>query len=178
MNPNLLDITALSPRGESTLGLTLEDLPVNRELAPFLVSSTRSVAWVPYASKNNTVRAAIRSRENIESELVAAVVLMGQEAQWGNIHPLTTEGVQACVAHVKDYVDVPVEIIISSETDVDEVEFPEGVQLTTARWAPLDCAVIVPVDRTYLGTLWVIGRERVAALVHNVSRGMAVAVAW
>lgn len=177
MNPNLLDITALSPRGQSTMGLTLEDLPVNRELAPFLVSSTRSVTWVPYASKNNTVRAGIRSRENIEAELVAAVVLMGQEAQWGNIQPLTTEGIQACIAHLREYLDAPVEIIVSAETDLDEVELPEGMAVTTARWAPLNCAIVVPVDRTYLGTLWVIGRERVAALVHNASRGMAVAVA-
>lgn len=110
MNPNLLDIVALTPQG-STQQLTLEDIPVNRELAPYLISSMKSVTWMPHASKKNTVRAGIRHREGIEAELVAAVVEMGSEAEWGNIHPLTTEGVQACLAHVASYIDGPLEIL-------------------------------------------------------------------
>lgn len=175
MNPNLLDITSLSPQGETLRGLTLEDLQVNRELAPFLVSSTRSVAWVPHASKENTVRAAMREREGIEAELVAAIITMGAEAEWGNIHALTTEGIKACVAHVKDYIDEPLEMLFSSDTDVEGIRFPDDIERTSAQWIPTDCVVVVPVDRTYLGSLWVIGRHKIAALVHNPSRGIAIA---
>lgn len=175
MNPNLLDIQALAPEGQATRGLTLEGLQVNRELAPYLVSSTRSVTWVPHASKENTVRAAVRKRQGIEAELVAAVVAMGQEAEWGNVHELTTEGIQACVGHLRDYIDEPLEIIVSAQTDLEGVEFPENLQRTEAQWIPTDCVVVVPIDRSYVGTLWVIGRHKIAALVHNASRGIAVA---
>lgn len=173
MNPNLLDIVALSPTG-SAQQLTLEDIQVNPELAPYLISSSKSVTWVPHASQKNTVRTAIREREGIEAELVAAVIDMGGQAQWGNVHPLSTEGVMACLEHVSSYIDGPLEIICSAETDLEDVEIPEHFQQTQAKWIPRDCLVVVPVDRAFLGTLWVLG-SRVAALVHNVSRGMAVA---
>jgi len=175
MNPNLLDIVALAPRGDVGRGVTLEELQVNPELAPFLISSTRSVMWVPHASRENTVRAGIRKREGIEAELVAAVIDLGQEAQWGNVHELTTEGVKACVDHVRDYLEGPFEIIVSADTDLEGISLPEDIQRTEAQWIPTECLVVVPVDRANLGTLWVVGHQKVAALVHNASRGMAVA---
>jgi len=173
MNPNLLEVVALAPKAKQSQ-LTLEELPVNRELAPYLISSMRSVTWVPHASKNNTVRAGVRHREGVEAELVAAVVEMGSEAQWGNVHPLTTEGISGALAHVANYVEVPLEILCNELTDLEGIEIPEHFQQTRAQWVPTDCVVVVPVDRSYLGTLWVVGNQ-VAALIHNVSRGMAVA---
>lgn len=173
MNPNLLDIVALSPDSNSKQ-LTLEDIQVNPELAPYLVSSSKAVTWVPHASRKNTVRTAVRHRDGIEAELVAATIEMGSEAAWGNVHPLTTEGVMACLEHVSGYIDGPLEIICSPDTDLEGIEIPEHFQQTLAKWIPTDCVVVVPVDRAYLGTLWVLG-NRVAALIHNVSRGMAVA---
>jgi hypothetical protein len=173
MNPNLLEIVALSPKGDKSQ-LTLEEIPVNRELAPYLISSMKSVTWMTHASQKNTVRAGIRERDGIEAELVAAVVEMGTEADWGNIHPLTTEGVAACLKHVSSYIDGPLEIICSAETNLDGVEIPEHFQQTQAKWIPVNALVVVPMDRSYLGTLWVLG-SRVAALIHNVSRGMAIA---
>jgi len=175
MNPNLLDIVPLSPQKKQANTLTLEDINVNPELAPFLVSSTRSVAFVPFASHKKTIRAGIRSRPGIESEMVAAVVDAGSEFEWGNVHPLTTEGVQACLEHVSSYISVPLEIICAADTDLEGVEIPEHIQQTTAKWLPKDALVVVPADRTYLGTLWLLGPDRVAAVIHNVSRGMAVA---
>lgn len=175
MNPNLLDIVTLNPKGSKSQTLTLEDIQVNPELAPYLISSMRSVTWVPRASQKNTVRAGVRERPGIEAELVAAVIDMGTEMKWGNVHPLTTEGVQACLEHVATYLDDPLEILCSAETDLDEVRIPEEVQQTAAKWIPTNCLVVVPVDRSYLGTLWVLGPNSVAALIHNVSRGMAVA---
>lgn len=175
MNPNLLDLVALNPQGESNRSLTLEDLQVNPGLAPFLVSSTRSVVWVPHASKANTVRAAIREREGIESELLASIIQMGQQTEWGNIHELTTEGVKACVGHLRDYHDEPLEILVSPDTDLEGIEIPENLEKTEAEWIPTECLVVVPMDRANLGTLWVIGRNKVAVLVHNVSRGIAIA---
>ena len=173
MNPNLLDIVALSPKGTQSQ-LTLEEIPVNRELAPYLITSMRSVTWMSHASQKGTIRAGIRERAQVEAELVAAVIEMGTEAKWGNTHPLSTEGVQACLKHVAGYIEGPLEILCSAETDLEGVEIPEHFQQTQAKWIPVDALVVVPVDRSYLGTMWVLG-NRVAAAIHNVSRGMAIA---
>ena len=89
--------------------------------------------------------------------------------------PLTTEGIRACVEHVSHYIDGPLEILCSRETDLDGIELPDHIQQTPAKWIPTDCAVVVPMDRKFLGTLWIVGQQNVSALIHNASRGMAVA---
>ena len=61
-NPNLLDVVLLKPEGGKGKELVLEELPVNPELAPYLVTSLQAVTWVPNASKHNTVRAGVRDR--------------------------------------------------------------------------------------------------------------------
>jgi hypothetical protein len=152
------------------------EFQVNRDLAPFLVSSSRSVQWVPHASESGHVRAAVRKRQGIEAEIVAAILHMGQEAQWGNVHPLTTEGIQACVDHLAYYEIAPVQVLVAPETDLTGVELPSNLSRVDAAWVPTDAVVVVPLDRNYLGTLGTLGQHKAVAVVHNASRG--VAVAW
>lgn len=151
------------------------EFSVNPELAPFLVSSTRSLQWVPAASQSGHIKAAVRKRQNLESEIVAAILHMGQEAEWGNVHPLTTEGIQACVDHLAYYDLTRVEILVAPDTDMGGVTLPEGHQAVEARWMPQDAAVVVPVERGFLGTLGTLGQHKAVAVVHNASRGAAVA---
>jgi hypothetical protein len=153
----------------------LMEFQVNPDLSPYLVSSTRSVQWVGSCSQNGTIRAAVRKRDHIESDVVGAVVEMGQRAEWGNVHPLTTEGVAACVDHVSYYELGPVELLTSPDTDLKGVEFPGGAPLVRSEWVPLDAVVAVPVDRGFVGTVGTIGRHKAVCVVHNPSRGIAVA---
>lgn len=177
--PNLLefvnfDATVKQTRRGAASPLLME-FQVNPELGPFLVSSTRSVQWVSHASKTGMIRAAVRKRHQIEEDVVAAVISMGTEMQWGNVHPLTTEGVRSCVEHLRYYELDPLEILVASDTDLEGVELPEGVQALRADWLPADALVVVPVDRGYVGTVGTIGQHKAVAVVHNASRGMAVA---
>lgn len=153
----------------------LMEFPVNPELAPFLVSSTRAVQWVSHASDTGLVRAAVRKRQNLESEAVAAVVSMGQEAEWGNVHPLTTDGVKRCIDHLLYYEIAPLEILVASDTDMEGIELPQGVRVVDTPWMPLNALAVVPVDRGLLGTMGTIGQHKAVMLIHNASRGMAVA---
>lgn len=153
----------------------LMEFEVNPELAPFLVSSTRSVQWVTRASQSNMVRAAVRKRQQLEVEVVTAVADMGREAQWGNVHDLTTAGVGACVAHLHGYGIEPVEILVAPDTDLQGIEMPADVPTRPAEWMPREVLVAVPADRTFLGTMGTIRRHKAVAIVHNASRGMAVA---
>lgn len=179
MNGSLLEIvnfdsTVKQTRRGAAPPLMME-FQVNAELAPFLVSSTRSVRWVGNTSQSGTIRAAVRKRQNIEPEVVAAIVRMGQEAEWGNIHDLTTEGIQKCVEHVASYDLAPLEILVAPDTDLDGLSMPEGIVVSHAPWLPLDAVVVVPVDRGFVGTLGTIGKHKAVAVIHNASRGVAVA---
>jgi len=153
----------------------LMEFEVNPELAPFLVSSTRAVQWVPHASQSGMIRAAVRKRQQLEQDIVGAVVTMGREAEWGNVHELTTDGVRGCVAHLREYGLETVEILVASDTDMDGIELPAGVPVQGADWLPQEALIVVPGDRGFLGTIGTIGRHKAVAVVHNASRGMAVA---
>jgi hypothetical protein len=169
------DATVKQTRRGASPPLMME-FQVNPELAPFLVSSTRSVQWVAGASGTGMLRAAVRKRQGIESDVVGAILQMGREAEWGNVHPLDSEGVRRCVEHVAYYDLAPVEILVASDTDLDGVSLPEGVNVLHAEWLPRDVLVVVPVDRGFVGTMGTIGKHKAVAVVHNASRG--VGVAW
>jgi hypothetical protein len=150
------------------------EFSVNPELAPFLVSSTRSVLWVSQAGSSGNVRAAVRDRHSLEEELIVAVTEMGIRADWGNVHPLTTDGVKACVDHLDFYGVGLVEAFVAPDTDVSEVDF-KGLTCTQAEWVPKDSVVVVPIDRGFVGTLGTVGPHKAVALIHNASRGIGIA---
>lgn len=180
MNSNFLEVVSYESavkhtrRGSKTP--LLMEFQVNPELAPFLVSSSRSVQWVSHASESGHVRAAIRKRHGLEAELLAAILHLGQEAQWGNTHPLTTDGVLACIEHLAFYGIVQVQLLVGPDTDLTGVELPPHVLHGVASWVPRDALVVVPLDRNFVGTLGTMGQHKAVAVVHNASRG--VAVAW
>lgn len=151
------------------------EFSVNPELAPFLVSSTRSVQWVPQASESGHVKAAIRKRQGIESEIVSAILHQGTESGWGNVHPLTTEGVRACTEHLSYYGLTEMVLLVAPDTDLSAVSLPNTVPRVSAPWMPLDALVIVPAERGFLGTLGTLGKHKAVVVVHNASRGAAVA---
>lgn len=162
------------------------EFPVNKATAPFLVSSSRSTIWIN-RSKNGKVRAAVRNAEaygNYFSEVVEAVSEMGIMAEWGNVHPFTKEGVKAAIDHVRFYEIPDLEILASPDNDWTKVDetledntpmlMMFGVPVQYAAWMPPNCIVVVPKDRHFVGFLYGIG-ERMVSVVHNASRGLAVA---
>lgn len=157
-----------------TVSPQLMEFPVNPELGPFLVSSSRSVTWVAKTSKEGLIRAAVRPRPGIEAEVVAAIATMATTMQWGNVHPLTTKGVAGCVEHLRSYGFTELQMLISSETEVGHIE--HEVPVVKASWMPLNAAVLVPLERSYVGMLGSVGPDKAVLVVHNASRG--VAVAW
>ena len=50
-----------------------------------------------------------------------------------------------------------------------------GLPLCPTSWLPEDCAVVVPAERAYVGELTHINTKYLAVIVHNPSRGMAIA---
>lgn len=151
------------------------EFQVNPDIAPYLVSSLTSVVWVDHASKASTIRAAVRKRGGIEADMVAAVVEMGQQADWGNVHSLTSEGIVACVEHLRYYGLEAVEILVALDTDLAGIDLPADIPRRDAPWLPREVVVVVPADRGFVGTLGTIGQHKAVAVMHNPSRGMGVA---
>ena len=152
----------------------LLEFQVNADLAPFLVSSTRSVMWIDKAGTQDQVRAAVRDRRGLESEIIVAIAEMGARARWGNVQPLTTAGIRQLRDHLAFYELKDVECLVAPDTSLEGVDFKD-LNVIEAPWVPLDAVVMIPVDRGYVGTLGTLGQNKALALVHNASRGVGVA---
>lgn len=188
-------------RGATPLMLEYRVTP---ETAPYLVSSTSSVMWIPEPHPGDLVKAAVREVKPgpFFLEVVEAVAAMGRQAEWGNVHPLTEEGLRAAIAHVESYDLTELELLVprrhplreepeveegdgNDDADQDtpeEVPSPittlvQGLQLPIrpSSWLPPDCVVVVPQDRTYVGVLNLVTPKTLAAVVHNAARGIGVA---
>jgi len=166
------------------------EFPVHRGLDPILVSSSKGVLWT--SPRGGKVLAATRKIPNIPDyflEVVRAAIVEGRRAGWDNAHPLTRDGVQAAIDHVRSYDLNDLEILgnpktpwgdIHPEWAVGRGEIPlalMGLPLQPATWLPTDTLVVVPKDRQYVGFALLL-QEHVASVVHNAPRGMGVATSW
>ena len=168
------------------------DFPVNPHLAPFLVTRAKSgeemSLWVNRV-KNGRIKAALRhvpSLDDFYRHVVLQVIGKGREEAWGNVHALDKAGVEAAVAHLKEYGFEEIEILAHPQTPwqtIDpswEVE-PDGMVLSLlgipvqpTKWLPKDTVVVVPTDREMVGFVF-LTQERIASVVHNAARGMGIA---
>lgn len=190
MTPNLLQIVE-PPRAGAAL---LIEFPVNPATAPYLVSRATSKAltmWIPRASTNGNVRAAVRETtlEELYSEVVEQVVSRGREEGWENTHPLTKEGIVQAVEYIRYYgfTDDEIEVLahpklpwgdIDPSWKVPDGEYMvlgvHGFRVQPAAWLGTDTVVIAPRNRAFLGVVMKFDAGFVA-VVHNPARGMAVA---
>ena len=158
------------------------EFPVDPMGTPYLVSSTTSLLWVGEPIRDNFVRAAIRRDIKKDTsffvEVLEEVANTGIEANWGNVHPLTEEGVSAAIDHVRSYGISELELL-SPPADLDNL-FPSkkeafGVPIRRAAWLPEGYRVVVPVDRDFVGFIGRIGSSSIVSVVHNPSRGIGIA---
>lgn len=156
--------------------LAMLSLRVNPWTAPWLVSgATIPYVWVS-KHRNGVVRAALRTPYENESKLIIeAVVEMGERAEWGNVHPLTQDGIQAAVTYLTHFDFHPGELELLAHPDTAKgLDFLKK-KPTETDWMPPKHVVVVPKERAYLGAMGRTEFGKVSVLVHNAARGMAVA---
>lgn len=183
------------------------EFPVSLETAPFLVSSSSSVMWIAEAhpgNPGNMVKAAVREAGvgELFTEVVDAVTAMGRQQEWGNVHPLTIEGLGAAIEHVESYDFEDLELLtprqkfIEEALPEDEGESDERVigvlvpdvspamqavldefdlPMRPSSWVPDECVVVVPRDRSFVGVVARVTGKKIAGVVHNAARGIAIA---
>lgn len=148
---HLLHVTRLQSKVLQRQGVVplMVEFTVPAETAPYLVSSSSSVMWINEPYGDSLVKAAVRevTLGAFFREVVEAVAVMGRQQEWGNVHPLTLQGLRDAIAHVAYYDLAPLELLIprahpaglspDSEEDEDSVGAPE----TPSRISP---AVLMP----------------------------------
>lgn len=180
---NLLQVSR-AKSAAVTKGATplLLDVHVAPETAPYLVSSSTAFLWVEEPFEGKFVRAAVRvAPPNVFfQQALQAIITRGREALWGNVHPFSLDGIRAAIAHVEGFDLGAVEILIPPTTVAPLPEWADPATLQCpirfTSWLPAKCAVVVPVDREYVGVIFHLGTKHAAAVVHNAARGVAVAV--
>jgi len=101
----------------------------------------------------------------------------GRENKWGNVQPFTTEGVEACVAYLRSFGLEDVQALGNPDVWPEHFDpkFKDNMPLVHADWLPENSVVFVPKDRSFLGFMGTVGPGRIVAVVHNPTRGFAIA---
>ena len=164
------------------------EFSINPDASPFLVSSSKSLIWVPEAP-SGLIRAAFRdnvSEGSLFQEVVTAVSDMGAQYEWGNVHSLTYNGVDAAANHIRSYGFQDVEILAGAGV-VDVIGLDPSrdgdaygyyrvgeMPVPVVPWLEPRWLVVVPRDRGFVGfTAW--SGRAVVAVIHNPSRGIGIA---
>lgn len=158
---------------------SMMEFPADERLTPFLVSSTRSAFWVEELSSEGNLRAAIRERKNLEIDLILEICMRSKREGWGNLFDLSDQGIlDACLFLEKQ--GVPWEVLVppsmgSKMTEISDEDFIRD-SVSFEEWVPEECLIVVPKDRTLLGTLGVFSDDKGLAVIHNAERGIAIAI--
>lgn len=177
---HLLGAEKIMSRAASKGGtLLFQEIEVPPELGPYLVTSSTSLLWLPEALKKQFVRAAFRhiKPSQLYVEIIEAIADKAKELEWGNCHPYTEQGLEKAIEHLHYYDLSGLDILVHvDQTHVFAATAAKHSHtLMPTVWVPLNCAVVVPTDRYYLGVLGVADAETTLASVHNASRGIALA---
>ena len=157
------------------------EFPVNPETAPYLVSSSKAVQWVPEPHPGGIVKAAVRENLVIKDlfvEVLQAVRERGQQAAWGNVHPSTADGFKKALDHVGEYGLGDLSVLAPPNFEafpVKAIAKDYGWVVQPSSWLPDGCVVVVPKDRSFVGFVGLLSAHSLVSVVHNASRGLAMA---
>lgn len=153
------------------------EVPIQEDLdGPFLVTSTKAQIWVMNKFPSGVLRSAIlrAPREFLFRSCLEKIWQKALSEGWGSVHPPTSQGVRDAMGHLAYYGLHDVEIFFGEGFDQDLL--PEGLPSLEEVWVPAGWAVVLPRDKTFVGTLFDFGQERNSIVIHNASRGVGLVV--
>ena len=170
----LLSVIRRPKPGKVSIMLDGVPVPNDPDSGPLLITSgTRPLMWLESPLKGGFVRLAVRKNEGLGSlflSMVEAVAEEGERREWENVFPATKKGVLEATARTH-YYELPSPILLhGSDFDTD---LAPSIDHLEADWLHPSWAVVVP-SRDYVGTVFLIGNDHLAAVLHNPSRGVCV----
>jgi len=155
--------------------LMIDNVPASTDpdAGPFLITSSKSLMWVERAFETGFLRVAVRkdTLDQLYRGIVEEIATEGVSREWGNVHPGTKGGVLACMAHLS-YYGLPDPVLLYGEEF--DIGLAPAIQRVPADWLPPTWGVVIPDDRSFVGTAYVFGGGHLGAVVHNSSRGLCV----
>jgi len=150
----------------------LVEVPVEPDLAPFLVTSAVSVLWLAVSNKGS-VRAAVQSSTIQEqyAKILASIEAKGLSEGWGNIQDMTPEGLSRGLSHLSEYGFNEVDYLTHPGSSAPTLP---GVSPADASWVPSGKAVLLPKNREYVGVTLSFEEGRNATIIHNAARGVVI----
>ncbi|OHD26981.1 MAG: hypothetical protein A2Y38_08170 [Spirochaetes bacterium GWB1_59_5] len=186
---HLLHVTRWKFEAVTRGGLPLIiEFPVHPDTAPYLVTSSQGLLWIEqpvgHADTKEAeplVRAAVRDTtpNEIFTQVVEQVLQEGRKRQWGNVHPLTAEGLVAAREHLAFY-DLGETDILAPVDEKDSARQLLKVleqSYQPCGWLPSRMLVLVPKDRTFVGVVGRLTSKKVAGVIHNPARSIAILTA-
>ncbi len=172
MNPSLTNFVSW-PARKGALMLDQVPAPDDPEAGPFLITSSRDVMWVDRAFPGGFLRVAVRkvTPEALFRSLVEAVAERGSELEWGNVETPTHTGMSKAIEHLQYYGFTDVECLHGEGFAITETV---GLPTMKVDWLPKKWGIVLPKERSYVGTVYDLGDGVVGAVLHNASRGVAV----
>ncbi len=173
---DLLHVTQVSLPRAPGVRLALP-FKVSPNTAPYLVSGAKTpVVWLEEAP-TGILRAGIRSPIGINNDIIDAITLRGLQSEWGNVQDFTADGITACVKYLKDmgFKDDELDFLVAPGTSFECSEDLENIPIIEADWMKEKSLIVVPRDRSYLGFIGNYPPDDIVAVVHNPSRGIAIA---
>lgn len=163
------------------------EFPVNPETAPYLVTSLHGLRWVERHSVTETpkaeavVRSMVRDTtpEEVFTQVVNEVKKAGIKQKWGNVLPLTPAGFVAAQEYLASYELTEVDVLAPlSPTDparmfLKQMEKP----YQPCAWMPGGTLAVVPKDRSFVGVVGMITQKKLAGVIHNAARSIALLTA-
>ena len=168
-------LTPIPYLGSTETGFPLMiEFPINPELSPVLVSSTRGVIWAD--DRNGMVRAAFRKDlDNFFRSVILSSLEGGLEGKWDNSGFFSESGLSNALGFLR-YYEIPEDYHLLVHPSRREETLPHtkslDISLFEALWVPPNQSVLVPEDRSYLGSLIQHKSGMFASVIHNISRGM------
>lgn len=178
---HLLHVTKIQSKGGPNRQPVMMEFPVSPDTAPYLVSSSKAVQWIPESRDGGVVPAGVRREVVVKDffiEVLRAVWDMGQQAEWGNTHPLTEEGLKGALDHVGEYGLGDLSVLAPPNFEafsIKTIAKDYGCVVQPSSWLPDDCVVVVPKDRSFVGFVGLLTASSLVSVVHNASRGLALA---
>lgn len=177
---HLLQVLRMPTPKKGQVPLAIE-MAVALETAPYLVSTSKAVTWIPEPPLKgpSRVKAVIRKAKwlPVFQEVLEAVYAKGVAEGWGNSFALTE--IMDAVDYVKSYDLTELEILAHPKDVVSQKDALKeaGLVLRPSSWLVQGWAVVVPRERDFVGMLMRVGAEHLVVVVHNPARGMAI-VRW
>ena len=155
--------------------LMIDKVPASTDpdAGPFLITSSKSLLWVERAFDAGFLRVAVREDhlDPLYRSIIEEIAMQGVAREWGNVHPPSKDGVLAAIAHIS-YYGIPDPVLLyGSEFDIG---MAPDLPRVPVDWLPPTWGVVIPDDRSFVGTAYVFGGGHLGAVVHNPSRGVCV----